>query len=135
MKLLKTALVGTGIAAAMMLTACDAGSHGFEGKYSVEPTPAYDAKLKMFEKSEMTASVAQQIRSNLAAIDAELGTDYLMLNGNRIEAERVFVREQEGKSYLVADTPEGEDVFPIIDSDKKVLQIDGEMLLVWESEL
>ena len=138
MKPLKSTLAATGVALAMTLAGCEAGGlsgHGFEGKYSVEPTPSYDAKLAVFEKNDMTASVAQQIRANLASIDAEIGSDYAMFNGKRVEAERIFVREQEGKSYLVAVTESGEDVFPILDAEEKTLQVDSETMLVWEGEL
>lgn len=96
MKLLRIAAIS---AAAAVLSAC--GGHGFEGKWQVES-----------DNPLVVAAMKQSGASNF-----NIGDDYLEANGQRNQLDDIFVRESEGKSYLVFVNDEDEQAMEIIDDN------------------
>ncbi len=131
----KTLVGASALAAGMALAGCD-GSHGFEGQYKAIPSPEQKQVFEMFSGSEMTSGMAQQVMAQYDNVEAEIGQNYILFDGTRVEFDRIFVREQGEKSFLVLDEGDGvEEAVPIVDAKKKVIGIDGDVHLVWEAPL
>lgn len=92
----------------MMLAAC--GGHGFEGKY--------ESKVE----SGMLGNMANMMPQSTLII----GSDFIENDGKRVEMDEIFVRESNGKAYLVLSKGGSEEVFEIAD-DKVLVQDMGMM--------
>lgn len=92
----------------LLLAAC--GGHGFEGKY--------ESKVE----SGMLGNMANMMPQSTLII----GSDYIESDGKRVEMDEIFVRDSNGKEYLVLKRGESEEVFEIAD-DKVLVQDMGMM--------
>lgn len=96
MRLFRTVVIG---AAAAVLSAC--GGHGFEGSWKVESdNPVIAEAMKQSGASKFN-----------------IGDNYLESNGQRNQLDDIFVRESDGKSYLVFVSEGDEQAMEIIDDD------------------
>jgi hypothetical protein len=83
------------IALTCILSAC--GGHGYEGTYQSEvDSKAFGGMAKMMPKSTLT-----------------IGSNYIENEGKRIDMEEIFVRESNGKEYLILKSEQGEESFEI----------------------
>lgn len=86
----------------LSLLAC--GGHGFEGTY----------------KSSVDSEMLNQMMSKLPQSTLTIGSDYIESNGRRAEVEEIFVRESNGKEFLIIKIGKKEESLEII--DKNTLQ-------------
>ncbi|MBW8192783.1 hypothetical protein K0504_17225 [Neiella marina] len=93
------------LAFTLLLTAC--GGHGYEGTYKLEAEGAMAGLLKM----------AQGMSGQEGDITIEIGSDYLISEGEKIEVDEITTRVSNGKKYLViVDEGSSEDAFEIGDN-------------------
>lgn len=110
MKFLRLAAIGL---SATIIAAC--GGHGYEGKWEIE------AGNSVFTKTMVQSGAGSFI----------LGDDYIEANGKRNSFDEIFVRESDGKKYLVMSKDGDEKSIEIVD-DQTLQQDMGMVTLTYK---
>lgn len=107
MKLLKNIIVA---GLSIILVAC--GGHGYEGTY----------------QSSVDSKMMNQYMNKMPKSTMTIGRDYIESNGSRTEVDEIFVRESNGKEYLIIKIGNKEDAIEIV--DENTLQQDMGMMKI-----
>ena len=107
MKLIKYLFV---IMLSLSLFAC--GGHGFEGTY----------------KSSVDSKMLNNMMGKLPQSTLTIGSDYIESDGRRTEVDEIFIRESNGKEYLIIKMDNKEDALEIV--DENTLQQDMGMMKI-----
>ncbi len=86
----------------LLLAAC--GGHGYEGQY----------------ESSIEASGLGKMASMMPKTSLYIGTDYIESNGQKINIDKIYVKEQGDKKFLIMQTQQGEQAY-MIDKDDSLL--------------
>ncbi|MGI2170811.1 hypothetical protein ACROAE_11580 [Shewanella sp. MF05960] len=98
--MLKKSFIVAGLS--LLLAAC--GGHGYEGQY----------------ESSIEATGLGSLNSMMPKTTMYIGTDYIESNGQKIEVEKIYVKEQGDRKILIMQTQEGDQAY-IIDKDGSLL--------------
>jgi hypothetical protein len=98
--MLKKSFIVAGLS--LLLAAC--GGHGYEGQY----------------ESSIEASGLGNMSSMMPKTSLYIGTDYIESNGEKTAIEKIYVKEQGDKKFLIMQTQQGEQAY-IIDKDGSLL--------------
>ena len=107
MKLLKNIVL---VSLSLMLFAC--GGHGYEGTY----------------QSSVDSKMMNQYMNKMPQSKMTIGSGFIESNGSRTEVDEIFVRESDGKEYLIIKMGNQEQVLEII--DEGTLQQDMGMMKI-----
>lgn len=104
------------VLAGALLAGC--GGTGFEGKYEVSAG------------SDMLGDMSAAMGAAMGKNTIEIGSDYIESNGQRQHLDKLFVRETNGKRFLVAAAEGKEDAMEIVD-DNTLQKGNGIMKIVF----
>jgi len=83
----------------LLLAAC--GGHGYEGKY----------------ESKVESAMLGSMSTMMPKTTITIGSDFIESKGKRVEMDDIFVRESNGKKYLVLLKGSDEEAFEITSGD------------------